>query len=184
MNYYFFNLKCLIVLLLIITQACNNSRNSSETHNSIKNVEDSSEQTILENENDKYFEELELRMDSLRQNFKISMQKKAYNFTCFKQCDENVTGSNIINKYGRKKLYDIMKNIQRDSISIKFSFIDACCQEFIGNVEKKGDTLKLSYEDISGERCDCYCAYNYEYSLPLTKYFSRFILLGDSLIQR
>jgi hypothetical protein len=179
------NLKdCFLLLILIFEYACIGNNQTVDNQADIVNV-DSSESS---NQVDLEMKKMEGDIENEKRNFKINLQKKTYNFVCYDKCDdsqpETLFNPDDLKKYGRRKLYKISKSVVNDSLIIRFSFIDDCCLEYIGDVDKKGDTLKLAFKNIRYLPCDCYCDYNYQYSLPISKYQSRFILLRDSLIQR
>jgi hypothetical protein len=169
----------IIGLILIIGFSCNTK--SVETNK--KNNSDSLIEPALSPENNEKV--LNEQLVNKRKDFTITMQKKGFGFSCYDKCEGDVGISlEELRKYGRRKPFDIKKKIVNDTLRIKFKFISDCCLEYIGDVNKVEDTLKLSYKNISYSPCDCYCYYYYEYFLPTDKYNSKFIYLGDSLITR
>lgn len=45
---------------------------------------------------------------------------------------------------------------------VSFSIYDDCCQKFLGEYKISGDTLKITYESIGIELCECKCLYHYK----------------------
>lgn len=124
-------------------------------------------------------------LEKRRQDFKILKAKKSFEFFCYDKCEDGVgVNPKEIMKFGKRKPFDIERRKSTDTLSIKFKFISDCCLEYIGDVEKVNDTLKLSYKNISYTPCDCYCYYYYMFDLPTKKYNSKYIILGDSVLTR
>lgn len=56
--------------------------------------------------------------------------------------------------------------ILTDSIVItEFKFIDACCQEFLGDYSIENDTIKFKFEQVNDEACSCLCWYKYKLTI-------------------
>ena len=56
--------------------------------------------------------------------------------------------------------------IQSESNAIiEFKFIDACCQEFLGDYSINDDTLTFALEKVNETECTCLCWYRYKLNL-------------------
>lgn len=166
-----------LVLILIIAFSCSTKSVETKTKDDSDSI---TEQTLNWEDQEKLYKEELLKK---RQDFIVTMKKKNFSFNCYDKCvDGEGVSSEELRKYGRRKPFDIKRKIDNDTLRIKFKFISDCCLEYIGDIEKKEDTLRLIYNNISYTPCDCYCYYYYEYFLPADKYNSKFIYLGDSLI--
>jgi hypothetical protein len=131
------------------------------------------------------FKKLQEGKENKQRDFILLKQKKGFNFICYDKCENKPSvGYEETKKYGIRKPYDIKKTVNNDTLEINFKFISDCCLEYIGDVEKIEDTVKLSFKNISYSPCDCSCIYYYEFHLPIDKYQSKFIVLGDSLITK
>ncbi len=122
------------------------------------------------------------RQKKREEDFTRNMQKKGYRFVCTKECD----GSALIEIEGRKVEYEqlhVETILIGDSLYIDLQFKEACCQEFSGDVEKSGDTLKLTYSPNGEMVCACTCEYNYRFSLPAQKYKSKYLTVNGYLIR-
>ena len=73
-------------------------------------------------------------------------------------CDD-VLGDTM---YERSVAYFDSKNLTDKKAIIEFKFIDACCQEFLGDYSIVNDTLSFKYEKVNEEVCGCLCWYRYK----------------------
>lgn len=48
---------------------------------------------------------------------------------------------------------------------IEFKFIEACCQEFLGDYTIENDTIKFKFEQVNDEVCSCLCWYRYKLNI-------------------
>lgn len=48
---------------------------------------------------------------------------------------------------------------------IEFKFIDACCQEFLGDYSILNDTLIFKFEQVNDKSCLCLCWYRYKLTI-------------------
>lgn len=112
--------------------------------------------------------------------FKENMQKKGYRFVCTKECNGNAlfTIEGVVEDEG----LHIETTVSEDSLFIDLRFLEACCQEFSGDVEKSGDTLKLTYSPMGEMRCRCTCEYKYRFALPAQKYKSKYLQVNGQLV--
>lgn len=159
---------CLIVLIILFLYAC------EQNYSKIENKYDKESVNDLDYEKEQVAE---------RKKFEINMIQNKYHFRCYEKCGgSKMSISETEKRYGTYRVFNISQKSTQDSIIIKFSFIASCCLEYVGDVIKKADTLKLIYRNISHSPCDCNCDYNYQFSLPKKQYKRRFVLLNDSLI--
>jgi hypothetical protein len=117
-----------------------------------------------------------------KETFRKSMKEKQYSFYSHRRCDSTVSLQDI-KKHRKNKIFNGEKEIVKDSIYIKITFIDDCCQNYIGYLNFQKDTIKLSYENISSTLCDCYCKYFYTFSLPKKNYEGKNIFLNNKKYQ-
>lgn len=166
-------------LIIIIAFGCNTKPVETKTNNNSDGISEPT--TNWEDE----VKTLKEEQSNKRQDFVLTMQNKSFNFLCYDECEGGVgVSGEELRKYGRRKPFDIKRKINNDTLKIKFKLISDCCLEYVGDVEKNEDTLRLSFENISYTPCDCYCYYYCEYFLPVDKYDSKFIYLGDSLLTK
>lgn len=126
----------------------------------------------------------ELMKDSIAEynDFTTRMKQKKFSFFRYNDCG-GFPDTGELDKYKKGDYFYISKQIIGDSTQIKFSFIENCCHNFLGNIERKQDTLKLTYNhQKGGMSCTCSCVHNYQFSLPTKLYQSKYILLGDTLL--
>lgn len=170
-------MKYTILVLFTVVVSCNTKSVETKTKNKSESL---SEKIVTWEEDEK---EMKSGLIKKRQDFILTMQKKKFSFSCFDKCEDGGGVSREdLRKYVKRKPINIKKKVINDTINIKFKFISDCCLEYIGDVDKNGDTLRLSFKNISYKPCDCYCYY--EYCLPIDKYDYKFIYLGDSLISK
>lgn len=51
------------------------------------------------------------------------------------------------------------------NVVIEFKFIDACCQDFLGDYSIRNDTLTFLYEQVNEIACSCVCWYRYKLTI-------------------
>ena len=65
----------------------------------------------------------------------------------------------------RSIAYFDSKTLTDTNAIIEFKFIDACCQEFLGDYSIEDDTLKFKFEQVNDEMCSCLCWYRYKLTI-------------------
>ena len=65
----------------------------------------------------------------------------------------------------RSIAYFDSKTLTDTNAIIEFKFIDACCQEFLGDYSIEDDTLKFMFEQVNDEMCSCLCWYRYKLTI-------------------
>jgi hypothetical protein len=156
-------LKIYIIFLgILLFVSCSSEKENTDSNNS-------NDDSLVENIDDS--EIIDTTIIKARQENEIRMTEKSYLFKCTKNCNSSAEppdgNSDNIKKYGRGKPYNIIKS-QNDLIYvIQFKFTDDCCQEFVGDINIVSNDLKLTYKEISGRRCDCYCIYGYRFEINL-----------------
>ena len=65
----------------------------------------------------------------------------------------------------RDTTYFDSKVITDSNAVVEFRFIQACCQEFLGDYVIKNDTLIFKYENVNNEMCSCVCWYRYKLTI-------------------
>lgn len=51
------------------------------------------------------------------------------------------------------------------NVVVEFKFINACCQEYLGDYSIEKDTLKFKFEQVNDEMCSCLCWYRYKLTI-------------------
>jgi hypothetical protein len=99
--------------------------------------------------------------------FEKNMLTKKFSFGCYDFCENNpLLDLNDLNQ-GKEVPLEVAYQLMKDSLTVKFRFVNDCCAIYIGDFEVEGDTLKISYYNNSISLCDCYCNYFYRFSKSL-----------------
>lgn len=126
----------------------------------------------------------QVKRDSIAEynDFTTRMKEKKFKFFRYKD-GGGFPDTGELDKCGQGDYFYVSKQIIGDSTQIKFSFIENSCHSFLGDVEIKKDTLKLTYKHQSGGMsCKSSGVHNYQFTLLSKLYQSKYILLGDSLL--
>lgn len=67
--------------------------------------------------------------------------------------------------HDRSVAYFDSKTLTDKNATIEFKFIDACCQEFLGDYSIENDTLIFKFEQVNDEMCSCLCWYRYKLTI-------------------
>ena len=95
-------------------------------------------------------------------------QQKQYRVEGLPLCDDSkgkFLDNGKLDKYGYYTPYAYQHTEGADSLRVAFEFITNCCLNFTGDIDRKGDTLVLTYflKEGSGSACDCSCDYRMTY---------------------
>ncbi|GGH74178.1 hypothetical protein GCM10011318_19880 [Phaeocystidibacter marisrubri] len=96
------------------------------------------------------------------------MLEKNFQFEKNGPCDDALEDT----LHERSVVYFESRTFSDSSAIIEFKFIDACCQEFLGDYSIVNDTLIFNYEQVNDEVCSCLCWYKYKLTIhePSEKY--------------
>jgi hypothetical protein len=135
---------------------------ADEVESNPKNLDDLLDE-IYGTEEFEEFEGNEADMIKERDSLEIRMSKKNFLFTCLDNCG----GGGVPEGSMRNGLkpFDIEKYSTDSLYSVEFTFIDDCCLEFVGDINRSKEGLGLTYRNISGAGCDCHCQYTYRFEM-------------------
>lgn len=101
-----------------------------------------------------------------RKEFYLSkMKEKNFQFENNGPCDDALEDT----IHERSIAYFDSKTLTDTNAIIEFKFIDACCQEFLGDYSIENDTLKFKFEQVNDEVCSCLCWYRYKLTINESK---------------
>lgn len=141
-----FNVKRVaIVLLIMASSSCNNSKTT-------KNVEPEKEQVVDEFE--KFLQEIEINQETLPNAMAEKGIKLVKNGICDDALDDTL--------HKMSKVYIDTLTIN-ESVIASFKFKEACCQDYLADYEIVGDTMIVSLGLVSNDICACICWYRYRY---------------------
>lgn len=99
------------------------------------------------------------------------MQEKKFLLENNGPCDDALDDT----KHKRSFVYFDSKILSDTNAIIEFKFIDACCQEFLGDYSIANDTLKFKFEQVNNIVCSCLCWYKYKLTINETKQSYKYI---------
>lgn len=136
-----------IVVLGLLLASCSNEE---KTIHSIEKIENSN---VIKNKIPK------------REFYQDKMKEKNFLLETNGRCDDALEDT----IHNRKQVY--IEEINRTDLKsvVAFKFIDACCQEFLGDYSINQDTLKFKFESITEEVCSCICWYRYKLTINESK---------------
>ena len=101
-----------------------------------------------------------------RKEFYLSkMKEKNFQLENNGPCDDALEDT----IHERSIAYFDSKTLTDTNAIIEFKFIDACCQEFLGDYSIENDTLKFKFEQVNDEVCSCLCWYRYKLTINESK---------------
>ena len=168
----------IIILVTAVSTGCgdSNTSNSDLKHSKEQTInEDLVEEELIELDSDKL-------LKSEREEHKIRMEKKGFNFTCINNCGKGAASEENVLKQRRRIPFNVSNSKSDSLIIVEFSFIDDCCKEFTGDIELTQNEIALPYKNISGIGCDCYCEYQYRFEIKHETHTSNFITLNGRAI--
>lgn len=96
-----------------------------------------------------------------REFYLNKMKEKNFQLEINGPCDDALEDT----IHERSIAYFDSKNVTEKYVIIEFKFIDACCQEFLGDYSIENDTLKFKFEQVNDEVCTCLCWYRYKLTI-------------------
>ncbi|WP_027420339.1 hypothetical protein [Crocinitomix catalasitica] len=156
-----------IVILIIGLGACNNQ---SEQTNKVHSQSDQKDYSDTLSELDDYEleeQKMEKEMAQQRKDHEIRMVKKEFSFQSTDNCESGGPSIETLNKYKKRTPFNIKKIKSDTNCVVRFRFIDDCCLEYVGDIKRNSDLIKLSYKNISYMPCDCYCEYEYTFDFKI-----------------
>lgn len=96
-----------------------------------------------------------------REFYLNKMKEKNFQLEINGPCDDALEDT----IHERSIAYFDSKNVTEKYVIIEFKFIDACCQEFLGDYSIENDTLKFKFEQVNDEICTCLCWYRYKLTI-------------------
>lgn len=121
----------------LIISSCTNNKKVDKNKNSIK----------------KALTKKEFYLSKMKEkNFKLDI-----NGPCDDALDDTIHERSIV--------YFDSKTLTDTNAIIKFKFIEACCQEFLGDYSIKNDSFIFKFENVNDEVCTCLCWYRYKLTI-------------------
>ena len=97
-----------------------------------------------------------------RRDFYLNrMKEKNFQIEINGPCDDALEDT----IHERSIAYFDSKIVTDTSAIVEFKFIDACCQEFLGDYSIERDTLKFTFEKVNDVACSCLCWYRYKLTI-------------------
>lgn len=100
--------------------------------------------------------------DLTKKEFYLSkMKEKNFQLENNGPCDDALEDT----IHERSVIYFDSKTLTDTNAIIEFKFIEACCQEFLGDYSIENDTLIFKFEQVNDEVCSCLCWYRYKLTI-------------------
>ncbi|CAG5083670.1 hypothetical protein [Parvicella tangerina] len=145
-----------LVLFISFSLLLVNCKESRNDHPSSKPI--SGENT----EEDNYYESDD---NGLQDEFEALMKEKNFSFKCVDNCENGgISDENII--YLGKEFFQEQVVVSDSNIYVQYRFIDDCCIIYGGDYTLNGGVLYLEHYSLFPEACDCYCEYEYAFTIP------------------
>jgi len=93
------------------------------------------------------------------------MKERNFQFEIREPCEDAL----IDTVHARYTAYFDSKHFTETTAVAEFKFIEACCQEFLGDYAIKSDTIIFKYEQVNDEACSCLCWYKYKLTINKLK---------------
>lgn len=146
----------------------------------------SEEQHTISNQTSQEIDEDEGDEDQIYQenidHQKHLMKSKNFTYTCIDNCDSGYASEENVMSHDGKVYFKLDKAISDSLIHIQYRFIENCCMEFGGDYEMNDDTIKLTYFQLNMEICECFCEYEYAFSIPNKGYNNYTITLNEKVL--
>lgn len=91
----------------------------------------------------------------------VKMKEKNFQLEINGPCNDAL--DDTIHK--RSIVYFDSKVITDTNLIVEFKFINACCQEFLGDYSIVNDTLIYKFEQVNDVVCSCLCWYRYKLTI-------------------
>lgn len=105
---------------------------------------------------------------TIKEFYQSKMDEKNFQLENNGPCDNASDDSVHIRSFA----YFDTKKYTKSTAVAEFKFLDACCQEFLGDYQIKNDTLTFYFEKVNDKFCSCQCWYRYKLTInePREKY--------------